>query len=67
MNNLNALQSPIEQYDSQDRGLLNERGRKISDQEAAEMLNDRSRWPQHLPLKVGAQVMLVTVIESEGE
>lgn len=61
MNNLNALESRIEHYDSEDRGFVNERGHNITEQEATEMLNERSRWPQHLPLKVGAQVMLVTV------
>lgn len=60
MKNLNAIQSKVEQYEAVDTAHETRVGRKLKDHEATNLLNDRSRWPQNLLLKVDAQVMLVT-------
>ncbi|BEJ16842.1 hypothetical protein CspHIS471_0602430 [Cutaneotrichosporon sp. HIS471] len=60
MKNLDAIKSKLERYEAVDRAHETQGGRKRPQHEATDLLNDRSRWPQSLPLKIDAQVMLVT-------
>jgi hypothetical protein len=60
MKNLSAIKSKAERYEAVDRAHDTHGTQPLNDDQATELLNKNSRWPQHLPLKVDAQVMLVT-------
>lgn len=61
MKNLSAIKSKAERYEAVDRAHDTQGSRRqLTNHDATELLNKNSRWPQSLPLKVDAQVMLVT-------
>lgn len=58
---LAALDTPLQQYVSSDIPGTNSKGYNITEDQATEVLNRNTIWPQELSVKVGAMVMLVTV------
>jgi hypothetical protein len=58
---LAALDAPLQQYISSDVAGINSNGYKLTQNQATEVLNRNTIWPQELSVKVGAMVMLVTV------
>lgn len=61
IHNLDKLPGKPQIYMAEDRGGVNSKGFPVTVAEATNILNKFSRWPEELPVKIGAQVMLVTV------
>ncbi|OCF40183.1 hypothetical protein I317_06007 [Kwoniella heveanensis CBS 569] len=57
---LSALKTPLQEFRSWDVGGLNSSGIMLDQQQATDCLNRNTIWPEELPLKIGALVMLVT-------
>lgn len=58
---LDALTTPLQQYSSADSPGVDSKGYTLTPGQATEVLNRNTIWPQHLHVKKGAMVMLVTV------
>lgn len=58
---LAAIELPTIRYEASDVPGLDQFGKKLSLKEATKLLNEDTRWPAVVDLKVGAMVMLVTV------
>lgn len=61
---LAELPGPLHTFEAQDIPGRDSQGRGLSPGEATELLDRRTTWPQELNLRVGAQVMLLTVSTS---
>jgi hypothetical protein len=61
---LAELRGPLHTFEAQDLPGWDSQGRELSLGQATELLDRRITWPQELNLRVGAQVMLLTVSTS---
>ncbi|GFZ43640.1 hypothetical protein JCM24511_01360 [Saitozyma sp. JCM 24511] len=61
---LAELPGPLHTFEAQDIPGRDSQGRGLSPGEATELLDRRTTWPQELNLRVGAQVMLLTIFLS---
>lgn len=58
---LDAIQDEVYLFKAVDFGGKTSSGERVGDEEATTLLNRDTRWLESVDLKVGAQVMLVTV------